>query len=230
MSDRYRRFHHLLRIALAGGALALLAACSDGAGSGANEAPALAPQASGSFSGGSLRRGSVEGLFEGVGLGNTPHVLSMTVSGVQWFECRNHGGNLAPGQFAFTNDVVTPLDGFIDENGRFEAILVEEGPQPTDADCKNNWTVDRTDGVPVTFLQVAGEVRAVLYEGHVDDDRHTWVERDTYVWRCDDPEPIAPIAAYDPPPLTGEGGVCSLVTDGSERGGNGGGKGNGRTR
>lgn len=183
----------------------------------------LAPQASGSFSGGSLSRGSVEGLFEGVGLGNKQHVLEMTVDGVVWFECRNNGGNLAPGQYAYTTTVQTPIDGTIDQNGRFEQTVkasVDPRLLPTDDDCKRNWTVEADDDGPVTFLQVVDSeedadpyaVTADLFE--VQDDG-SLLHRDTLLWTCDDPEPTSPLSAYEPPDLSGAEGVCTLVTDAS---------------
>ena len=225
MPDRHRRFHHVLRLALACSLLAVLAACSTDAAPSGGDAPTLAPQASGSFSGGSLRRGSVEGDFSGVGVGsyeNTPHVVEMTVSGVLWFECRNNGGSLAPGQFAFTEAAEASLEGHIDRNGRFSTTVSVEGPSVDDSDCKNNWTVNADENGPITFLQVLGEVRAVLYE--LDGEER--IARDTFVWSCDDPEPTGTLEGYVPPDLTGPAGVCTLEVDGS--GNDGGGKGNGK--
>jgi len=196
----------------------VLAACASAPTPG-DASDRLAPQASGSFSGGSLSRGSVVGLFEGVGLGNELHVLEMTVEGVVWFECRNNGGKLAPGQFAFTSSAQETIEGTIDENGRFEqSVTTADDPDlvPTDDDCKNNWTVDAENGAPVTFLQVVDDpadddpyaVVAELFE--VQDDG-SLLSRDTLRWICDDPEPTHPISAYVPPDLSGENGVCTLV-------------------
>lgn len=183
----------------------------------------LAPQASGSFSGGSLSRGSVIGLFEGVGLGNTPHLLQMTVEGVLWFECRNNGGKLAPGQFAYTSTVRTPIEGTINENGRFEqTVSTSTDPNlvPSDDDCKKNWTVETDEDGPITFLQVVDAeedadpyaVTADLFE--VRDDGSLRL-RDTLRWICDDPDPTSPLSAYEPPDLTGADGVCTPVADAS---------------
>jgi hypothetical protein len=177
----------------------------------------LAPQASGSFSGGSLRRGSVIGVFVGAGIGNKVHEVTMTVVGEQWFECRNNGGNLAPGQFAFVDEVTEGLDlENVDSNGRFEVTNTVEAPEPTDDDCKRNWTVNRYAGldpdpetgqVPaITFLRVHS-VKADLTE-ILDDGTEV---RDTLEWKCDDPEPADPLIDYEAPPLTGPDGVCTLV-------------------
>lgn len=218
MHDRVRFTRLASRSVLAMVLAIVLAACSSATPPG-GVGDRLAPQASGSFSGGSLSRGSVVGLFEGVGLGNQRHVLEMAVDGVVWFECRNHGGKLAPGQFAFTTSVQEPIEGTIDENGRFETtVTTESDPDliPTDDDCKRNWTVDAVNGAPITFLQVADDpadadpyaVTAELFE--VQDDG-SLVSRDTLSWICDDAEPTHPISAYVPPDLTGENGVCTLV-------------------
>lgn len=181
-----------------------VAACSTTSDTGDGSA-GLAPQASGSFSGGSLSRGSVIGLFQGVGIGNEVHTIEMVVEGAQIFECRNNGGNLAPGQFAYTAAVTQDIPlSRIDDNGRFTTSVTAEDEEPLDSDCKKNWTVNTdADGTKVTFIQVA-TVTASLFdsEGGL---------RDTLSWTCEDPFPTSPISAYDAPPLTGEGGVCALV-------------------
>lgn len=215
MHTRVRITRMASRSALAVLLAIVLAACAEAPTPG-DASDRLAPQASGSFSGGSLSRGSVVGLFEGVGLGNEPHVLEMMVDGVVWFECRNNGGKLAPGQFAFTTSVQEPIEGTIDENGRFEQTVTTAGDAdlvPTDDDCKRNWTLDADGGV---FLQVVDDpadddayaVTANLYEVQDDGSR---LLRDTLRWTCDDPEPTHPINAYVAPDLTGENGVCTLV-------------------
>lgn len=219
MYDRFRLTRLVYRPLLAGVLAVVLAACATAPGPD-DATDRLSPQASGSFSGGSLSRGSVEGFFEGVGLGNTEHRLELAVDGVLWFECENNGGNLAPGQFAVTLAGQTTVEGTIDSNGRFEESVRAEGHrEPTDDDCKNNWTVATDgDGEPVTFLQVVDDeadsdpyaVVAELFE--VQDDGSLSF-RDTMRWSCDDPEPTHPLDAYDPPPLTGENGVCTLVED-----------------
>lgn len=216
MHDRVRFARLASRSALAAVLAIALAACAEAPAPG-DASERLEPQASGSFSGGSLRRGSVVGIFDGVGLGNKPHQLEMTVEGVLWFECRNNGGKLAPGQFAFTVSVERPVYGDIDANGRFVEQEVStddiDDLVPTDDDCKRNWTLDTEGGV---FLQVADDpadadayaVTARLYEVQDDGSR---IHRDTLRWTCDDPEPTHPINAYDAPELTGENGVCTLV-------------------
>lgn len=216
MHDRVRFPRLASRSALAVVLAIVLAACAEAPAPG-ETSDRLAPQASGSFSGGSLSRGSVEGFFDGVGLGNQPHQLEMIVEGVLWFECRNNGGKLAPGQFAFTVSVERPVYGDIDANGRFvQQKVTTDGIDelaPTDDDCKKNWTLDAEGGV---FLQVADDpgdddayaVTANLYEVQDDGSR---LLRDTLRWTCDDPEPTHPINAYEAPPLSGENGVCTLV-------------------
>lgn len=222
MHRSFRRRSVISRVVLVLALAAALAACGT-APDAVDTENRLAPQASGSFSSGSLSRGSVIGLFEGVGLGNKPHVLQMTVEGVLWFECRNNGGNLAPGQFAYTNTVETPVEGSIDENGRFEQTVttsVDPSLVPTDDDCKRNWTVEADGDGPVTFLQVVDTkedadpyaVTADLFE--VLDDG-SLLHRDTLRWICDDPDPTSPLGAYEPPDLTGVDGVCTLVADAS---------------
>lgn len=192
-----------LRWTLAGVLLLLLAACSDVARVD-DLTPSLAPQASGSFSGGSLLRGSVIGEFHGTGIGNLTHTVQMTVAGKKYFECENHGGNVAPGQsIEFIEDDESLLDGKnTDRNGRFTVSdLVVHGPEPLEA-CNKKWTL-------VEFLQVRW-VRADLYELPNLD-----TPVDTYAWICEDPAPVegVPLSSHVAPELVGPEGVCRLVPD-----------------
>lgn len=215
-----RPFGPFARIALVGAMLVFLTACGDGVVPPTDAPPELAPQASGSFSSGSLRRGSVAGFFEGVGIGNTPHTVTMDVDGEQWFECVNNGGNIAPGQLPFTNLVSEAeiQDEDITRNGRFGKGIVEEGPYPSDDECKTNWSVHQDeDGTPIMFLRVSS-VKVDLVEleeegGDVSDGQIV----DTFFWTCDDPAPVGSIEAYEPPELTGPTGVCDLDVDGTDR-------------
>lgn len=205
-----------------------LAACGTGTEPEGIGAPALAPQASGSFSGGSLLRGSVISEMSGSGIGNaekSEYLLRMTVDGEQWFECRNPGGNLAPGQLTFTDRIaeegIAPED--VDTNGRFVKSLVEEGPTAENEDCKGDWTVNTVtdeegESSVLTFLQVAS-VRVDLFQEAADGSESL---ADTFTWTCEDPDPTSSLASYEAPPLTD---VCTTSDDG---GGNGNGKGKGK--
>lgn len=215
MRDRSRTFLSLTRIFLAAAVLLALAACGD-VGPPATEAPELTTQASGSFSGGSLRRGSVEATMTGAGIGNQDHALRMTVDGEQWYECANRGGNLAPGQLAIRGAVTEEDLGAedVDGTGRFTKQLVETGPAPGDDACKRNWFVHETE----TFLRVTS-VRVELYERDEFGDLAAQPS-DSYAWTCDDPEPTTPLSEYVAPDLTGPDGVCGPPSSDKRGGGN----------
>lgn len=216
------------RSALACLLLAALVACADVAPSMRTEPERLGPLASGSFSGGSIGRGSVIGTFSGEGVQSgeeRPYFVQMTVQGVEWYECVDEHGTPTLGELPFRETVTEPLDGHVDEAGSFEGfVVVVDGPVPGDGACTAPAVLRRVDpgdpeSAPLTFTQV-DEVQADLIdsqeveppaEGELRVAAAPAGSQDTLAWLCDDPEPSAPLADYDSPPLDGADAVCTLV-------------------
>lgn len=205
----------ILRVALFGVSLAALAACSNVVGPN-GDAGTISAQASGKFSGGTIFSGSIEGLFEAVGLGKADRELftiDMTVDSVVWFSCVNKGGNEAPGQFDYFASTSVDITAYIDENGRYVtpegAPITLETPDPTSDDCKRpkNWTVVTDDaGDPVAYMQPT----RILVELVNNQDSEP-VIADTLVYECTLPDPTYPLDEYEGPTALTDDGFCVLA-------------------
>lgn len=200
-----------------------ITACTEGSAPQDEEGGAIAPQASGKFSSGSVFAGSVNGQFTIVGIGNIekePHVVEFVVDGDLWFTCVNGGGNEAPGQFDFVlgdSGIPAPADG-ADHNGKYETDVLTVDPKDlSDEDCKRNknWVLKRyedpnpygeTPGDPVTYVD-PNTIYAYLYELDPDEGK---ILADMLQWECDTPDPTYPLEEYELPE-PGLEGFCDLV-------------------
>lgn len=100
---------------------------------------------------------SLTGTGSIAGLGNNQGItVEMNVNGTVTTECRNHGGNIAPGQTRTENFSVSGRYTS-DKNGRVDFSLTT--PLPLPGRCPNgNWTGIVTDvsfGTPVVLVNGA---------------------------------------------------------------------------
>lgn len=82
------------------------------------------------------------------GLGNGPTAAFLTASSVTAnYRCVNHGGNIAPGQPAVTQNVTGPTQDITPRNGQitFSPTIPPPTPPSAATECPNgNWTVQLT--------------------------------------------------------------------------------------
>jgi hypothetical protein len=82
------------------------------------------------------------------GLGNGPTAAFLTASSVTAnYECVNHGGNVAPGQPAVTQNVTGPTQTITPHNGQitFSPTIPPPTPPSAATECPSaNWTVRLT--------------------------------------------------------------------------------------
>jgi hypothetical protein len=112
---------------------------------------------------------TVECTGKVAGLGGTTFEITVEADGIASVECRNPGGNVAPGQdtsvtaAGTTGPQPTPRNGAF----RFDFETVEPGPLPATPTCPNNqWTPEIVD---VEF----GEATITLREDGVVSDEIT---------------------------------------------------------
>ena len=223
----FKHTRTVLRVVLLGVALTALAACSNVAGPNADAGPITA-QASGKFSGGSIFSGSVNGIFEAVGLGNVskePYLVEMTVQGLVWYACINKGGNEAPGQLAFTlgdEGEPLPVDGEdAGSNGKYETgTLTVDITDPAQLSCTRNknwrvktwadtgipeadWPAGTAAGDAVTYLEPASVIAKLI-------EVSTSIEADRLTWTCNAPDPTYPLEEYDFASIAPLSDVCTI--------------------
>jgi hypothetical protein len=90
------------------------------------------------------------------GLGDGPVVAYLTADSINaTYVCRNHGGNIAPGQGTFTGAVEGPREEIAPHNGQITfspSLQPPATPTPAEAGCPNGkWTVERTS---LTYVNV----------------------------------------------------------------------------
>jgi hypothetical protein len=82
------------------------------------------------------------------GLGGEPASSTITADVTATFVCRNHGGNIAPGQGTFTPGATSPSNPITVRNGNVlfsNTLQPPATPSPAQAGCPNGgWTVERT--------------------------------------------------------------------------------------
>jgi hypothetical protein len=108
---------------------------------------------------------------KGAGFGNTVTNAFLTAERVEAvFQCRNKGGNIAPGQGVELVDVTGPTQTITPSAGHIDFNVSLPAPPPPDPDdvCPNgNWTVDAAPlsltfiGVTLNFEQSGQEVLIV---------------------------------------------------------------------
>jgi hypothetical protein len=90
------------------------------------------------------------------GLGNGPTAAFLTADSIDaTYVCRNHGGNIAPGQGTFSGPVQGPTQNITPRNGQITfspSLSPPAAPTPQEAGCPNGkWTVERTS---LTYVNV----------------------------------------------------------------------------
>jgi hypothetical protein len=90
------------------------------------------------------------------GLGNGPIVAFLSADSINaTYVCRNHGGNIAPGQGTFTGPVEGQHQPIAPHNGQITfspSLQPPANPTPAEAGCPNGkWTVERTS---LTYVNV----------------------------------------------------------------------------
>jgi hypothetical protein len=90
------------------------------------------------------------------GLGNGPIVAFLSADSINaTYVCRNHGGNIAPGQGTFTGPVEGQHQQIAPHNGQITfspSLQPPANPTPAQAGCPNGgWTVERTS---LTYVNV----------------------------------------------------------------------------
>ena len=94
---------------------------------------------------------------KGAGFGNAVTDAFLTADSVtSTWQCRNPGGNLAPGQGTELANVEGPTDTITPENGNivFSATLpIPPAPDPEEACPNGNWTID-PEPLSVTYTNV----------------------------------------------------------------------------
>jgi hypothetical protein len=90
------------------------------------------------------------------GLGNGPTVAFLSADSINaTYVCRNHGGNIAPGQGTFTGPVAGQQQEITPRNGQITfspSLEPPANPTPAEAGCPNGkWTVERTS---LTYVNV----------------------------------------------------------------------------
>jgi hypothetical protein len=90
------------------------------------------------------------------GLGNGPIEAFLSADSINaTYVCRNHGGNIAPGQGTFTGPVEGQHQPITSHNGQITfspSLQPPANPTPAQAGCPNGkWTVERTS---LTYMNV----------------------------------------------------------------------------
>lgn len=90
------------------------------------------------------------------GLGNGPTVAFLSADSINaTYVCRNHGGNIAPGQGTFTGPVEGQQQQITPRNGQITfspSLQPPANPTPAEAGCPSGkWTVERTS---LTYVNV----------------------------------------------------------------------------
>ena len=90
------------------------------------------------------------------GLGNGPTEAFLTADSINaTYVCRNHGGNIAPGQGTFTGPAEGQHEQITPHNGQISfspSLQPPATPTPAQAGCPNGgWTVERTS---LTYVNV----------------------------------------------------------------------------
>jgi hypothetical protein len=109
------------------------------------------------------------------GLGDGPVVAYLTADSINaTYVCRNHGGNIAPGQGTFTGPVEGQTENITPHNGQITfspSLEPPATPTPAEAGCPNGkWTVERTSLTYVNVvLHVEQGTTALIYSfGDID--------------------------------------------------------------
>lgn len=102
------------------------------------------------------------------GLGNENIDVSVTAQGIASVQCRNPGGNVAPGQDTSVT-VVGQQSNLEVKNGRVNFSVVTQQPTATSQACPNQrWTAEVLDvdftSVTITVFQPAGSGNIVLQQ------------------------------------------------------------------
>jgi hypothetical protein len=108
---------------------------------------------------------------KGAGFGNFVTDAFLTADRVEaTWQCRNRGGNIAPGQGTELTDVTGPTETITPSAGHIDFAPTLPAPPPPDPNvaCPNgNWTIDPTPllltyfGVELHFEQLGAEVLTV---------------------------------------------------------------------